>query len=402
MRRKDKILITVGVVLTVLVGARVALPYALERAVNRGLAAMDGYDGSVGDIDVALWNGAYYIENIRIVRSAGEQATPFLTCDRLDLEIEWRSLMNGSLVAEAEFIRPVLNLVQARSEEESQLGTETEWPSYLADLYPFDINTLRVRDGTVTFRAPGIQSDDALTANRVNAVVSNLTNVVDSQEETFAQFQLHAVVLDEAPVRINGSVDPIAEEPTFDVNLALEGVQLPDVNPWLDEYLKADATSGSFQLYLELAAADGAFEGYAKPLTQNVEILGAEDRDEGLLRKAWEGLVEFATNIVENQEKEQVAARVPFSGTIANPEANIWQTIVSVLRNAFVSAFARSLEGSVSIRGVREDLTELGESSGVRSGDEAGEERKQEDEEDEGKADAIGRGPRRMRPGASD
>jgi hypothetical protein len=77
------------------------------------------------------------------------------------------------------------------------------------------------------------------------------------------------------------------------------------------------------------------------------------------LRKLWEGVVDFAANILENKEEEQIAARPPFTGTIENPEASVWPTIVSVLRNAFVSAFARSLEGSISLRDVKENLGPL-------------------------------------------
>src|SRR5690606_164105 len=149
-------------------------------------------------------------------------------------------------------------------------------------------------------------------------------------------------------------------------------VELKELNPWLRQYAKADAQAGTFQLYMEIAAADGAFQGYAKPLMQGVDIYGSEEQDDSLLRKAWEGILEFATNIVENEDEDQVGARVPFSGTIQNPDTNIWQTIASVLRNAFVSAFARSLEGSISIRGVRENLSELGESSGIKTQDESG------------------------------
>jgi hypothetical protein len=379
VRRRDKILIAVGVVLTLLVAARIALPYGLERAIDRGLMAMEGYQGSVGDVDLALWNGAYHIENIQIVRTGTDPPRPFFDCDRVDLEIEWRSLMKGSLVAEGELLQPKLNLVQAESKEESQLGTETDWPTYLADLYPFDVNTVRVIDGTVTFRAPGIRAQDALTANGVNAVVSNLTNVNDSAAETFASFDVKAQVLAEAPVRIRGSVDPLAKKPTFDVNMSLEGVELPDVNPWLRQYLKADAQAGTFQLYLELAAADGAFEGYAKPLMQDVNMYGTQDKEENLARKVWEGLVEFAANIVENPEEKQVGARIPFSGTIDEPQANIWQTIVSVLRNAFVGAFARSLEGSISLRDVKKNLSELGESSGIRSPEDKNDDEKKDE-----------------------
>ena len=56
-----------------------------------------------------------------------------------------------------------------------------------------------------------------------------------------------------------------------------------------------------------------------------------------------------------------MAARIPFSGTIKNPDAGILETVVSVIRNAFVSAFARSLEGSITLRDVKKELKKIGE-----------------------------------------
>ena len=99
---------------------------------------------------------------------------------------------------------------------------------------------------------------------------------------------------------------------------------------------------------MELAAADGKFKGYAKPVMRNVNIYSSEEPEKNPLKRLWEGLVDFAADVLENHEKDQVAARMPFSGTIKNPKASLLETIVSVMRNAFVSAFARSLEGSIS------------------------------------------------------
>lgn len=397
MRRRDKILLIVGVTLTMLIAIRAALPYAIEGFINRQLAAVEGYDGHVQDVDLGIWRGAAAVEGVRIVRTTGERRNePFFDCDRIEVSIEWKSLLAGSLVAEGDVIRPVLNLVQAKKEEAQQLGTETKWPAFLADYYPFDVNTFRVHDGTVRLRTPQIPAEHALVARNVQAILSNLTNVVDSGTESFAQFELSAAVLGDAPLRINGSLNPLAHQPTFDVNFQLESVELKELNPWLRQYAKADAQAGTFQLYMEIAAADGAFQGYAKPLMQDVDIYGSEERDESLLRKAWEGIIELATNIVENEDEDQVGARVPFSGTIQDPDANIWQTIASVLRNAFVSAFTRSLEGSISIRNVRENLSELGESSGIEVQDE-------NDEESDGDKPESDKGKREMtkRPRAS-
>jgi hypothetical protein len=138
-------------------------------------------------------------------------------------------------------------------------------------------------------------------------------------------------------------------------------VQLPKVNPWLREYIKADAESGEFELYTELAAADGKFKGYAKPVMRRVNILSSEEPEDNPLRRIWEGLVEFAANVFENDETGQVAARIPFTGTVKNPDAGIFETIVSVLHNAFISAFARSLEGSISLRDVKKNLEGVGD-----------------------------------------
>jgi hypothetical protein len=179
-------------------------------------------------------------------------------------------------------------------------------------------------------------------------------------------------VLDSGSAAVAGSANPLAETPTFDVNLTVKNVQLPEVNPWLREYVSADAEAGNFELYTELAAADGKFEGYAKPILQNVDIYSSEEPEDNPFKRLWEGLVDFAAEILEDEGSEQVAARVPFSGTIDDPDASLLQTVVSVLRNAFVSAFARSLEGSVSIRDVRDKAKTLGKDAGGDGDAEAG------------------------------
>jgi hypothetical protein len=361
MRRRDKWLIAVFVVIAVLVAIRAALPTVIRDYVNDQLQALEQYDGHVDDVDLALWRGAYGIDNIRIVKTGGEQPVPFFSADRIDLSVEWRSLMRGSLVAEGVFHGPNINFVQGETKEESQTGEGVDWGERLGEMFPFRFNTVTVHNGTITFRAPGIRTADAMKATNVEGQVTNITNVADKGKETFADFRTTAQVLDGGSATVSGSVDPLGAKPTFDVNLQVQNVKLPQVNPWLREYIKADAEAGDFELYLEIAAADGKFQGYAKPVLRNVNIYSSEEPEKNPLKRIWEGLVEFAANVLENDEKEQVAARIPFTGTIDNPETSIMQTIVSVMRNAFVSAFARSLEGSISVRNVRENLQGIGE-----------------------------------------
>jgi len=348
VRRRLKYPLILLALAILLVAGRLALPYFVLDYINERLVALDGYDGHVEDIDIALWRGAYRIDGITIVRENGGE-TPFFTADHLDLSLEWRSLLEGAVVGTAAFASPTVNLVQAESGEQTQLGKGVDWFARLEEFFPFRFNTIEAQDGSVTFRAPGIATQDALTAENVTAEIRNLTNVADSGVEAFASFDADGEVLGRAPLRIAGRVDPSAGQPTFDVNMTLEKVDLVALDPWLRTYAKVDAESGSFELYSEVAANDGAFKGYVKPLMQDVNIYSSEEEEPNPLRRLWEGLVEVVAELFENQPEDQVASLIPISGRLDDPDVGVFEAIIGVLRNAFVGAFSRSLEDSVSL-----------------------------------------------------
>lgn len=216
------------------------------------------------------------------------------------------------------FVAPDLNLVQADDKQQSQFGTEVDWTQKGKAMSPFSFNSICVCDGKTTFTAPGIKTRDALTVEGIHGELVNLTNVVQQGRETFARFQVTARVLGNAPLALDGSLDPWAKQPTFDVKAQLCNVQLPQVNRWLDKYLKAEAERGEFGLYVEAAAAEGGFKGYAKPFIRDVEIKRS-DPDEAPLKKLRENVVDFATEVLKNKGTGDVAAWIPFSGSVTNP-----------------------------------------------------------------------------------
>ena len=356
MRRRNKWLLALAIVAVVLVGVRLALEPVLLDYANDKLEALPSYGGHIDDLDLALLRGGYDLKGVEIVKTNAGQPVPFIKADRIEATVEWHSLLRGKLVAEGDLYRPQVNLVKAESEQKSQLGKEVNWVEQFKELFPFRFNTVRVHDGTLTFRAPGIQTQDALVARHIDGTLSNLTNVADSAKETFAHFGFTAEVLHGGKAEIAGSIDPLTPKPTFDLNLDLKNVELPQVNPWLTKFIKADAEQGEFELYMELAAADGRFKGYAKPVMRDVNIYSSKEPEKNPLRRLWEGIVDVAAHIFENHQEDQVAARIPLSGTIEHPNADLFATIGSVLHNAFVGAFARSIEGSISVRSLRESL----------------------------------------------
>ena len=345
-----------GIVAVVAIAARLAAPLVVERYVNRALADMGEYHGRVRGIDLSVIRGGYVLRDLEIVKNdATADTPPFATIPSMDLTLQWRALFKGSAVGRVVMNQPQLNLVQSEENQEKQLGTGVNWPQEIRDLFPFTLNVVEVRNGLVMFRAPGISTNDSLTVRDFNMQLLNLTNVQDLEEPAFADLDVRGFIMGNAPITLTGAIDPNEMVPTFDINLSIEGAKLVDVNPWLREFLKVDAEMGVFSMYSELAAAEGRFEGYVRPILEDPKFASANEQ-EGPFRKAWEGLVNLAAKILENKQENQVATQIPLRGELAEPDVDLVTTIVNLMRNAFVAAFSHSLEGSINLRDVASDV----------------------------------------------
>ena len=352
--------IVVGIVVLVAVAARLAAPTVVEHYANRQLANMGEYRGSISGVDLNFLRGGYVLRDLTIVKIDAQTEMPFAAIPAVDLSLQWHALFRGQAVGEVVMHEPVLSLVQGPSDEQQQLGTGVNWPKVIRDLSPFRLNVVEARNGLVTFRAPGINTDDSLTMRDFQMKLRNLTNVQDVEEPAFAELDVRGNIMGNAPLTLTGRIDPNEVTPTFDVDLTIEGARLVDVNPWLREFLKADAEMGVFSMYAELAAAEGRFEGYVRPILEDPKFTDRHE-DEGPFRKAWEGLVNLAAKMLENREEEQVATQIPLRGEIEDPQPEILTAMVNLLRNAFVAAFSHSLEGSISLRDVASDVRLFGD-----------------------------------------
>jgi hypothetical protein len=215
----------------VAVAARLAAPLVVERYVNRALAEMGEYHGSVTGIDLSLVRGGYVLRNLEIVKNdATPETPPFATIPTMDLTLQWRALFKGSAVGQVIMHEPQLNLVQSEADQEKQLGTGVSWPHEIRDLFPFTLNIVEARNGLVTLRAPGISNNDSLTVRDFNMQLLNLTNVQDLEEPAFADLDVRGYIMGNAPIALTGSIDPNERAFVAAFSHSLEGsINLRDV-----------------------------------------------------------------------------------------------------------------------------------------------------------------------------
>jgi hypothetical protein len=91
---------------------------------------------------------------------------------------------------------------------------------------------------------------------------------------------------------------------------------------------------------------DGQVKGYLKPLFKDVIAYDPEqDQDKGLLTKIFEKTINVASSVLKNTPRGEVATKAEVSGPVENPQANTWETVMTLFQNAFFDAVLPGLEG---------------------------------------------------------
>jgi hypothetical protein len=135
MTPRTKLLIVLAVIAVILGGMRLALPQIVRSYVNAEMAELGEYTGRVGEIDIALLRGAYTLRNLVIDKRGAETGAHFVDLEAADISLQWDALISGELVGEIVADGLVLNLIQARTEKDTQLGTvsrrATRWSRFV-------------------------------------------------------------------------------------------------------------------------------------------------------------------------------------------------------------------------------------------------------------------------------
>ena len=83
-----------------------------------------------------------------------------------------------------------------------------------------------------------------------------------------------------------------------------------------------------------MAAKDGKFLGYVKPIITDLKVLGSQDRHDSFFHKIWESLVGAAGFVFKNQNKDQLATKVTIKGNFKNPLIYTWREFKKVSARA--------------------------------------------------------------------
>lgn len=338
------------ILLVILIGVRIALPYIILDQANERLKSIPGYYGHIDDITISLIRGAYGIHDYYLDKqdTITKIRTPFVAGEAIDLSLEWKALLKGKVVSEIVLERPIVRFTKELAEPEEIAEDTVELVDLLKDFMPIDVNRFEVHNGSFQYSDPTSTPKVDLAMENVEIFAENLSTVQNKDKLLPAYVSMDADVYRGRFV-LDLDLDPLAGSPTFDMAAELTGTDLTLFNEFFLAYANFDVQKGTFGLYTEIAANDGKFLGYVKPVINDIEILGPQDREKPLGKKLWEGLVGLGGMLLTNPKEDQIATRVPLEGDLKRPDVRTWYAIIDLLRNAFIRALEPQVDNEINI-----------------------------------------------------
>ena len=373
-RKRYAIPLTIIIILVLL---RIALPYIVKNYVNDVLADIPGYYGQVEDIDISLLRGAYVIHGMYLNKVDAVSEVPFLKFEQTDISMEWKSLFKGEIVSELILTRPTF--IYMFEDQQQREATEPEfddWTKALTDIVPIDINHLKIIEGKAAFVEFTTSPKIDLNMNNIQLDATNLRNVLQKGRALPSEISATATSIGNGNVKLKGKMNLVKQVPDMDVSFSLENASASALNDFTKHYAGIDFSEGNFNIFSEIAIADGFLTGYIKPLLKDSKLISKEDK---FFEKLWEGFVGFFKFVLKNQKNNTLATKVPLEGNLNNVQTKIWPSIFNIIQNGWVNAFKNSVDGEVSFEDAESLADKESDAKKIRKNEE--EERKKRKEE---------------------
>jgi hypothetical protein len=367
--------------LLVLLGmlAPLIIKYHLNHNIFRD---MGNYTGRVEDVDVHWLTASYRLEDLVLWRKGGNKEVPFFRVADLSIGFSWDAILNGAILARVVAENAELNFLDAERAGQRQTGTGTNWLDVLEELLPTTLHRVEIHNSRLTFQNFDADPKIDIRAEKIYALINNLTNVKDRDGRRVATARLDARVLGGAPLTAQARFDPF-DFNDFEFAAEMHEFDLTRINDLASNYAKVDFASGHGSVFVELTAREGKLSGYIKPLLEEVEIVSWEqdvkEQGDNPFRLLWEGAVGFFKTLFTNAESKQLATQIEIEGTIDDTKIKSWGAVLGVVRNAFVEALeARFEEMTPLTRSKKYKEEKEAEKDDGKSGREKGKKRNEE------------------------
>lgn len=335
-----------SIALVVLLGLRlVASPWATSIA-NRKLAALPQYTGRVESVQIALWRGTVSATNFQLFSRGKESDGPVVKVRHATLTIAWMPLLKGKLGGHGgvDGIEVMIVNESGVDDADKKKPPVRQWQNILRDAFPLELTRFEIKDARIAFDDRSTHPTAKMEVDQFHLVATDFSSRPEPGKALPAHVTIDARVAGTGRLKVDVRANPGEKQPHFAATMEVKDLQLVPIHDFLVKNALIDVSRGTFEVYTEINAADGHYEGYIKPFFKDLEFKAVSDPSKNIFQRAATRVVSAVQGLLKN-ENDQVATKAPFKGDFKDNQVDLWTTIENLLRNAFVQSLRAGLEG---------------------------------------------------------
>jgi hypothetical protein len=342
MRRPARIgLWVLGTLALLAVALAVAIDPIATRLTRRTLDGLQGLEGTFEKVDVGLLPPRYVITRPKFHElPVRDPKKPLFYADRVEVGLRGNELLRGRVVSWARVINSktivVLHQPPKKPREPKPIP---DVDAQLRELLPAKLERLEIRNGEVLLVDATEPQRPEVWLHDLEATVENVATRERLAEGRSTVIAASGSLQRSGKLSVFVTADPLAQSPTFAGKVALTDLKLKELAELAAAKSGVAPEKGTLDLFAQFRAARGAIEGGVKPVLKNVELESAEPGWVNALKAA---IADKALDLASDEipGRNAVATVVPIKGKINDPKAQLWPTVLGVVRNAYVEGLS--------------------------------------------------------------
>jgi hypothetical protein len=334
-----------AIALVLVVAARLVLDPLASHFLTQSLSGIEGYRGRFAAVHVSVLPLELQVTDL-VFDQEGVKAEPIAAVHDLRAQVLWRKLLQGRVVALATVDKAKVVITVGRSRVTEQLArgvrdaneelrqNDFDFGVTLQKLIPLRIDRIEVREGEFLVVDATDPRFPGFWVSEIELVLDNLVTRPELDQGLPLTLTMRARVAKTGVLKAMATADLHADKPAFTGQAQMTGLRLESLYAWTSSKAGLSA-KGNFEVFTNFNSTEGVLSGDVKVLVRNAEV-GPANAEVSSAVKA--SLANLAIKVLSDrvEGREAIGTTMPIRGTLKEVDAQVWPTILGVIRNAFV------------------------------------------------------------------
>ncbi|MDN3512031.1 MAG: DUF748 domain-containing protein [Candidatus Jettenia sp.] len=331
----------IAITAVVIFAFRLALDPIASYFTQQALDGLENYKGSFQDVSLSIIPPRYEITGVKIFEEpAGRSNEPFFFAERVKINMVWKQILKGTLVAWVDVDHPKVTVVKERvvPPEEKKPVRIPDIGAQLKKAPPLRIDRVEVNEAEIVFIDATEENQPRIWLHDMEVKVKNIATREKLARDMPTTVSANAILQKSGNLTFSLSANPWKKGLNFTGKTALKGLALTDLSQFAVAQSDLKPIKGTVDLFVSFEVEKNQITGGVKPILHNVDVAPEKPSFlDWIKSKVVDTTLSiFSGSPEQAPEQEKMATIIPIKGTITDPNPQILPTILGIIRNAFV------------------------------------------------------------------